>query len=595
MKVENYLEYEPYKKGRFNSFTGYVFKTGVIPNMVSALLVFVYSVNFVDVPFTTALRIGLWVVAIAGTAQFCFAPITNKFISQQLSTKLNVWASVGMNTAERTTLLKSILRFPLIKSFETYFHFFSCAVILSIVTRHVIHLNNYNSIVFMISLFAASYLAMIVSLNINEIVASKIAIQLYKQGIDRNILKKKNFFGMSLRLAFILYIAVPIIFGGVFTALAGYQSFTGGDEHWIYRVIYVSITDICFMVFLTVLYFRKINNYAKLMQIGLKSINDNRLDGTRLFPVDLATEFSYALHLVNKTIIYFSSMMERTSKINERIIASSQDLSSVSKETETTAIAQSTNVEEILATMVNTAQLSKNIESKIQEVIKVARKTTDDVNNNFRMLNENLAKMREITDSNQTTILGIQSLCSKINNVRDIVNLIDSVAEQTKIIAFNAELEASSILSGDENFLNVANEIRSLADKTMVLTKEIKEKISDIQDASETLILASQKCMEKIKEGNELTEKLEKKFRGIKFSAVTTAEDSQDIIDFVQQQTASFNQLVQVLSTINAGVKNFSESSQLISDTVANLQKSSSHLQKLNGKNTYDEKQGVSL
>ena len=578
------FEYVPYdKKGKYVPFTRYAFFLGIIPNLISVLLVFLYSVNFVNIDLKTMLLASGWVVLITAFGQMVAAPVTNKFISQKISTKLNLWSTVGLDEKERTTLIKEVLRFPFIKSLEVYFHFFVCSIELTLVMIFILKVDTYTSGVMFITLIAASFLAMILSLSVNEQVCSKIAIKLYDEGIDRKNISEKKYFGMSLTFAFVLHIVVPVLFGAIFTVLTGMQSFYAeGDKNWFLRVIYVSITDIAFFSVLTGLFFLKIRSYSGLMHDGLEAISKNSSDKLTLFPVDLATEFSYALHLVNKTIIYFNSMMTKTANINERIVSSATNLSAVSKETESTAMEQSTSVEEILATMVNTESLSHTIESKIREVIKVAQKTTEDVNTNFKNLHDNLNKMKEITDSNQTTILGIQSLCTKINNVRDIVNLIDSVAEQTKIIAFNAELEASMINSSDESFHNVAIEIRTLADKTMNLTKEIKEKINEIQRASETLILTSQNCTGKIKEGNALTERLEKKFHGIKFSAVTTAEDSQEIVDYVQEQTNSYNQLVSVLSQINTGVKGFSESSQLITTTVASLQNSAGYLRNLN-------------
>ena len=71
------------------------------------------------------------------------------------------------------------------------------------------------------------------------------------------------------------------------------------------------------------------------------------------------------------------------------------------------------------------------------------------------------------------TISGIKMLGEKIESIWDIVNIINGIADQTKIIAFNAELEASAAGEAGKNFQIVATEIRRLADSTVSSTNEI--------------------------------------------------------------------------------------------------------------------------
>ena len=232
--------------------------------------------------------------------------------------------------------------------------------------------------------------------------------------------------------------------------------------------------------------------------------------------------------------------------------------------------------------MVNTSNLAKSITLKIEEVINVANKTVNDVNKNFESINENLEKMKEITESNSKTITNIQILCNKIKVVKEIVRLISSITEQTKIIAFNAELEASSLDEENLNFHNVAEEIRTLADKTILLTNDVSSQINSIQKSSELLIQASLNCMKKIEEGNNLTNSLQNEFYGIRFSAISTMNDAEKIKQYSEEQNISFAEIVNALSQINTSVKDFSENTKLITFTVETLKKGSETLEKTN-------------
>ena len=95
--------------------------------------------------------------------------------------------------------------------------------------------------------------------------------------------------------------------------------------------------------------------------------------------------------------------------------------------------------------MQSVKHLSKKIESSFDEVITVASKTLDRIDFTSSELNDNFNKMQEITDTNRITIDNLRKLSAKIIGIQDVINLIDKIAEQTKTVAFNAELEANNI------------------------------------------------------------------------------------------------------------------------------------------------------
>ncbi|MBP5158234.1 MAG: hypothetical protein ILP18_10235, partial [Treponema sp.] len=184
----------------------------------------------------------------------------------------------------------------------------------------------------------------------------------------------------------------------------------------------------------------------------------------------------------------FKAMRRGERETGRQIFTETQNLAISAKQNVATAQDQTAAVKEIVATMEENNALSENIASKIQDVSAVAGKTSGDVSDGVSHLENNVAQLHEIAVANQNTIDGIKVLGDKINNIWDIVTLINSVADQAKIIAFNAELEASSAGEAGKNFHIVATEIRRLADGIIDGTKEIKEKINEIQQSSDRLI-----------------------------------------------------------------------------------------------------------
>ena len=189
----------------------------------------------------------------------------------------------------------------------------------------------------------------------------------------------------------------------------------------------------------------------------------------------------------------------------------------------------------------------------------------------FHFIEANMQQLQEIADTNLSTINGIKDLGEKIENIWSIVSLINSVADQAKIIAFNAELEVNNTNSSGKNFHIVANEIRRLADGIIESTKEIKNRITEIQESSDDLILANENGTEKIQSGVENAKNLEKRFASIKNASEITAESAEKITTIIQQQTVASEQILITLKQIAAGVSNFSMATEYISKASENL------------------------
>jgi len=165
--------------------------------------------------------------------------------------------------------------------------------------------------------------------------------------------------------------------------------------------------------------------------------------------------------------------------------------------------------------------------------------------------------MDEIQNTNSDTITGIRSLGTQIESIWEVVNIINGIADQTKIIAFNAELEASAAGEAGRNFQIVATEVRRLADSTVASTTEIKARIDDIQRSSDNLILASEKGTERIREGWSLSTRLKEIFDEIKNSAEISAASSGQIVSSVGQQVSAFEQILLTLKQISEGIDDF--------------------------------------
>ena len=270
--------------------------------------------------------------------------------------------------------------------------------------------------------------------------------------------------------------------------------------------------------------------------------------------------------------------MRKEMKMGEELFVAAQNLVVSTRETAATSQDSSAAVKEIVATMEDSNVLSDNISKKIKGVSEVANSTSSDVVEGVSQIGHNLRQLHDIFDANQQTIDGIKKLGKKIESIWEIVTLINNVADQAKIIAFNAELEANTAGEAGKSFKIVANEIRRLSNGIIGGTREIKEKIGEIQQSSDSLIVASESSTEKIKTGYETANGLSEKFENIKKSAGITAASAADIASIIQQQAIASDQILIALREISAGVENFTTATDTISESAENIRRISEDL-----------------
>jgi methyl-accepting chemotaxis protein len=263
---------------------------------------------------------------------------------------------------------------------------------------------------------------------------------------------------------------------------------------------------------------------------------------------------------VNKT----RDMAKTIQKSTDEIFLSSKDIFS-------TANNQAASIQEIESTINENTQIASDISDKTSSVATIASKMENDVIHGFSVLEHNVDQLEDIKKKNDGVISGIITLGNKISKIRDIVKSINTITDQTKVIAFNAALEAASAGDKGKRFSVVASEVNRLADDIASLTRQIHEQVEEIQNSSSSLIISSEESADKINEGNSLIKELEDIFREIRSGAEITANQAQTISVFTQKQQKSTEHINIAIADISRGLSNFIQSTRVATSSAGEL------------------------
>jgi methyl-accepting chemotaxis protein len=292
-------------------------------------------------------------------------------------------------------------------------------------------------------------------------------------------------------------------------------------------------------------------------------------------------EIGHLQHAVNTMIESLIRIISSATQIADHVNAIAIQISDTVSEQAAVMMEQSASVTEITSTMQEFAASSAQIAENSNSVVAIAAHTLKSSQEGADSMSQVMVKMNVIDENNQNNIRQIMELRKKTDEITKVMEIINSIADQTKLIAFNAALEASGAGESGKRFGVVAVEIRRLADSVTASTGEIENKIREIQEASNHMVVASEKSTKGIQEAivsfNETGELLNL----ILTEAMETTEAAKQISLSTQQQKTATEQIVAALKDISQGSEQTSESVTHISGIAKQLSDLSDELKEL--------------
>lgn len=243
----------------------------------------------------------------------------------------------------------------------------------------------------------------------------------------------------------------------------------------------------------------------------------------------------------------------------------------------------SSTVAEITSTMEELSASSSQIADHSRSVVDIANHTWEKSKQGADSMQQLLSRMEGIRDDNQGNLREIVELGSKSKEISKVMEIINSIADQTKLIAFNAALEASSAGDAGKRFSVVAAEIRRLADNVTDSTSEIEGKIEEIQNSINRLVITSEKGATTIAAGMVASNDTAGNLADLVGAASQTSSAAQQISLSTQQQKTASNQVVVALREIVSASSHTAESISRISQISEDMSNMSAELSKLVG------------
>ena len=341
-------------------------------------------------------------------------------------------------------------------------------------------------------------------------------------------------------------------------------------------IVAIILTIIILMTIIKIYLIRPIDELANTVKL---SIGEGDL--TTKVPV-------FGKDEIGTTANEFNDLVEKFRNIISLAKNSSGENASIANQLSSTSRIVGTSVENTSKTLNSTFKMSSELKEEIKNSIQNVNQMSEDIQNSSKKLIEARKNIvffsKSISNASiQETDLAqrMKALSQEAIQIKDVLNVISDIADQTNLLALNAAIEAARAGEHGRGFAVVADEVRNLAEGTQKSLDQINITVNTIVQSISTATASMEENSKNISALMQVASKTEEAVEFATQSMLQSEQRSQISANDFNKTGEDINFFVEKIREINEISATNMRNTEEIAAAAEHLHSMSEHLNEI--------------
>jgi methyl-accepting chemotaxis protein len=286
--------------------------------------------------------------------------------------------------------------------------------------------------------------------------------------------------------------------------------------------------------------------------------------------------------------VRLNDMVENLSLLTQQIRETATGVSAVASEilaATTQQIASATEqdaaVSETMATVEQVRATVRQTADRARLVADQSRQSMDVSHSGSSSVSDSIAGMRLIRQRVESIAENILMLSERTQQIGEIINTVNEISSQSKLLALNASIEAARAGEEGKGFAVVALEVRQLAEQSRDATARVRDILNQIQQATNSAVMVTEEGSKGAESGVALVERAGDAIAELSRTIEESMQAAAQIAASTFQQTNGIDQLAIAMSSIKQASTQTAASTRQTERSVQDLNAMSKALESL--------------
>lgn len=280
--------------------------------------------------------------------------------------------------------------------------------------------------------------------------------------------------------------------------------------------------------------------------------------------IQLGTDLNFMIDRLRQMTVQIRETVNAVMASATEIQAATTQQTASSVEQDTAVSQTAATVEEIRTTVEQTSQ-------RAQTVADASRRSIDVSMTGQNAVEESVSGMQAIQNQVENIAENILVLSKRTQQIGEIIDTVNGLAEQSKLLALNASIEAARAGEEGKGFAVVAMEVRQLAEQSRDATGRVRDILNEIQQATNSAVMVTEEGSKSAEQGMALVQRAGDAIRDLSDTIEDAAQSAIQIAASTQQQSNGMDQLATAMSQIKQATAQTAASTRQTEETVNNL------------------------